>query len=333
MATTPIVEAEGLVKTFKETRALDGLSLSIEPGIVYGLLGPNGAGKTTFIRVVTTLLRADEGTAVVDGLDVTRHAGSIRREIGLAGQFAAVDGYQTGRENIEMVGRLYNLSSSDVRSRASDILERIGLAEAGDKLVRTYSGGMKRRLDLAASLVGRPKILFLDEPTTGLDPRSRLDLWGLIEEFVDSGSTIVLTTQYLDEADRLAEHIGIIDRGKLIAEGSSDELKDRFGEAVVEVRVAASDRIRALDALASVNGGEPHLDERSNTISVSAGNGSATLTAVVRRLDGEQIGFEDIALHKPNLDEVFLDLTGRSAEEAEEERVRAKPRRGRKEQS
>lgn len=327
MANHPIVKTEGLVKLFKETKALDGLDLSIEPGIVYGLLGPNGAGKTTFIRIVTTLLRPDAGRAVVDGLDVTEHGGAVRMRIGLAGQFAAVDGYLTGRENIEMVGRLYNFSAVESKRRTDEILERIGLAAAGDKLVRTYSGGMKRRLDLAASLIGRPKILFLDEPTAGLDPRSRLDLWSLIDEFVDDGSTVLLTTQYLEEADRIADRIGVLDRGKLIAEGTSDELKDQFGGSVVEVLLAPGDHDVALEALADLNEEQPHFDPRTSKITIAAGHGADTLVEVVRRLDARQVAVEDIALHKPNLDEVFLSLTGRSAEDAEQERVSPKKRR------
>lgn len=326
MATDPIVEAEGLVKLYKETRALDGLSLSIEPGIVYGLLGPNGAGKTTFINVATTLLRPDSGWARIDGLDVQLHGGAVRQRIGLAGQFAAVDGYLTGRENVEMIGRLYGLSATKAKRRADDILERIGLVYAGDKLVRTYSGGMRRRLDLAASLVGRPKVLFLDEPTTGLDPRSRLDLWGLIEEFVEDGSTILLTTQYLDEADRLATRIGVIDQGRMIEEGTANELKDRFGASVVEIKLQPDDTSRALDALGGMEGSDPQIDEGTGSIRISASEGSRTLVEVVRRLDASDVPVEDIALHRPNLDEVFLSLTGRSAEQAEQERER-KPKR------
>ncbi len=326
MATSPMVEAEGLVKLYKETRALDGLSLSIEPGIVYGLLGPNGAGKTTFINVATTLLRPDSGWAKIDGLDVQLHGGAVRQKIGLAGQFAAVDGYLTGRENVEMIGRLYGLSATKAKRRAGEILERIGLEYAGDNLVRTYSGGMRRRLDLAASLVGRPKVLFLDEPTTGLDPRSRLDLWGLIEEFVEDGSTILLTTQYLDEADRLATRIGVIDQGRMIEEGTADELKDRFGASVVEIQLQPDDTSRALDALGGMEGSEPQIDKGTGTIRISAPEGSRTLVEVVRRLDASDVLVEDIALHRPNLDEVFLGLTGRSAEQAEQERER-KPKR------
>lgn len=327
MAADAMVEAEGLVKLFDETRALDGLSFSIEPGIVYGLLGPNGAGKTTFIKVATTLLHADSGSARIDGLDVRQHPGAVRRKIGLAGQFAAVDGYQTGRENVVMVGKLYNLSASEANRRADEVIERIGLSDVGDKLVRTYSGGMKRRLDLAASLVGRPKVLFLDEPTSGLDPRSRLDLWSLIEDFVGHGSTVLLTTQHLDEADRLATKIGVIDQGRMIEEGTPDELKDRFGASIVEVQLAPEDQDRARDALDSIAGGNPQIDETTGHLKISAAQGSRTLFEVVRRLDAMDIPVDDIALHRPSLDEVFLGLTGRSAEQAEMERARAPKRR------
>lgn len=329
MPTNPIIEAEGLVKLFGETRALDGLSLSIEPGIVYGLLGPNGAGKTTFIKVATTLLKPDSGWAKIDGLDVQQHAGAVRHKIGLAGQFAAVDGYQTGRENVVMVGRLYNLTAKEAKRRADEILERIGLFDVGDKQVKTYSGGMKRRLDLAASLIGRPTILFLDEPTTGLDPRSRLDLWSLIEEFVQDGSTVLLTTQHLEEADRLAKIVGVLDQGKMIAEGTPDELKNRFGASIVEVRVDPEDQSSAVAALGRIDGGSAHIDTSVGSIKVFAADGSRTLVDVVRILDAQDISVEDIALHRPSLDEVFLGLTGRSAEQAEQERVRAPSRRSR----
>jgi len=324
---TPIVRAERVGKRFGPTRALDGLSLEIASGIVYGLLGPNGAGKTTFIRVAATLLRPDEGRVTVAGIDVTGDPGAVRRRIGLAGQFAAVDGYQTGRENVEMVGRLYGLSNREARRRAGEVLERIGLAAAADRLVRTYSGGMKRRLDLAASLVGRPGVLFLDEPTTGLDPRSRLDLWGLIEEFVAEGSTILLTTQYLDEADRLADRIGVIDEGRLVAEGTAAQLKDRVGGALVAVRPRVEDRERVRALLTGLDDEEPRLDPATGTITVAALQGPDTLAEVVRRLDAVGIVPEDLGLHRPALDDVFLALTGHSVAEAEQARAtRRRPR-------
>ena len=235
----PIVRVENIVKTFGKTvKALDGVSLEFEPGIVFGLLGPNGAGKTTLIRVLTTLLRADSGYAEVAGIDVASDPVAARTHIGLAGQFAAVDDYLTGRENVEMVGRLYNLSTNDAKKRADELLKRIHLDEAADRTVRTYSGGMRRRLDLAASLVGRPEVIFLDEPTTGIDPQSRLDLWDLIRDLVSGGTTVLLTTQYLDEADQLANRIGVIDRGKLIAQGTGDQLKDEMGGSVIELHTA-----------------------------------------------------------------------------------------------
>ena len=232
--TDNIVDVQNVVRTFGEVKALDGVSLSFEPGIIYGLLGPNGAGKTTLIRVLATLLKPTSGSATVAGVDVVADPDAVRTRIGLAGQFAAVDAYQTGRENVEMVGRLYNLSKQEAKHRTDEVLERIDLIDAADRQVKTYSGGMRRRLDLAASMVGRPEVLFLDEPTTGIDPRNRLDIWSLIEDLVKGGTTILLTTQYLDEADQLAARIGVIDRGTMIAEGTEDELKDMVGGSVVQ---------------------------------------------------------------------------------------------------
>jgi daunorubicin resistance ABC transporter ATP-binding subunit len=330
-----IVRVENVVKTFGETvRALDDVSLEFEPGIVYGLLGPNGAGKTTLIRVLTTLLKADSGYAEVAGIDVRKDPVAARNHIGLAGQFAAVDDYLTGRENVEMVGRLYNLSAAEAKRRADDLLQRIHLDDAADRTVRTYSGGMRRRLDLAASLVGRPQVLFLDEPTTGIDPQSRLDLWDLIRDLIATGTTVLLTTQYLDEADQLANRIAVIDRGKLIATGTGDELKDKMGGSVVELHVAEDDRARALEALQTVSG-EASFEKGHQSIRLPAPDGAQTLLAVIRRLDETGIATQDVALHKPTLDDVFLTLTGRGAAEAEAERESAtKPgRRGRRERS
>jgi len=307
------VEAHDVVKTFGDVSALDGVSVTFDQGIVYGFLGPNGAGKTTLIRVLTTLLKPDSGTAMVAGIDAIHDPVAVRHKIGLAGQFAAVDGFLTGRENVEMVGRLYNLSRAEAARRAEEVLERIHLIEAADRQVRTYSGGMKRRLDLAASMVGRPEVLFLDEPTTGIDPGSRLDLWDLIEELVSEGTTLLLTTQYLDEADRLADRIGVIDHGKLIDEGTSDELKDRLGGNVVEVHVAAADRGEAASALAVVAGGE--LRTEGQALLIPASDGAATLTAAVRALDQAGVAPQDIALRRPTLDDVFLALTGHTAAE------------------
>lgn len=302
------VETKDLVKHFGDVHALDGVSFGFEPGIVYGLLGPNGAGKTTLIRILASLSRPTSGMALVAGIDVTEDPMAVRNRIGLGGQFAAVDDYQTGRENIEMVGRLYNLDEEESRQRAGEILDRINLSEAADRQVKTYSGGMKRRLDLAASMVGRPEILFLDEPTTGVDPGSRLDLWELIEELVEGGTTLLLTTQYLEEADRLADRIGVIDHGKLIAEGTSSELKGRLGGDVVELTVHEDDREGVAALLTRIAGEEPQ--SAVNSFRIPALRGVDTLTQVVRELDSNQIRPEDIALRKPTLDDVFLALTG-----------------------
>ncbi len=302
------VQAGNVVKTFGDLRALDDVTINIEPGIVYGLLGPNGAGKTTLIRILTTLLRPDSGVARVNGVDVLTRPVAVRRTIGLAGQYAAVDEFLTGRENLEMVGRLYDLPRPEAEKRAVDVLEGIHLTEAADKTVRTYSGGMRRRLDLAASMVGRPSVLFLDEPTTGVDPGSRIDLWQMIEELVAGGTTLLLTTQYLEEADRLADRIGVIDHGKLIAEGTSNELKKDFGGDVVEIHAPGESRATAADALARVAGERPSINGAS--LSIPAPDGSATLTQVVRELDDAGIVPDDIALRKPTLDDVFLTLTG-----------------------
>jgi ABC-2 type transport system ATP-binding protein len=324
----PIVRAEGVVKTFGDVRALDGVSLAFEPGIIYGLLGPNGAGKTTLIRVLTTLLRPDAGRAWVAGVDALADPTTARTKLGLAGQFAAVDDYLTGRENVEMVGRLYNLSPADARRRTDEVLERIHLTDAADRPVRTYSGGMRRRLDLAASMVGRPEVLFLDEPTTGIDPRSRIDIWDLIQDLVADGTTILLTTQYLDEADQLAARIAVIDQGRLIAEGTSDELKDTLGGAVVELTVPDDARAAAMATLGSINGEEPTFEPSSKRITLAAPDGSQSLTAVVRALDGAGIQPGDIALRRPTLDDVFLSITGHTAES--QETTAAATRRGRR---
>jgi ABC-2 type transport system ATP-binding protein len=308
------IEAIGLRKSFGEVRALDGVDLQATAGTVLALLGPNGAGKTTTVRILTTLLPPDGGSARVAGLDLEREPAALRARIGLAGQYAAVDENLTGAENLEMVGRLYHLPKGEPAARAAELLERFDLLGAGKRLVRTYSGGMRRRLDLAAALVARPPVLFLDEPTTGLDPRGRLDLWETIEEQVAAGTTVLLTTQYLDEADRLADRIAVVDRGRVIAEGSSDELKDRVGgeriDVTLEDQTQAETAIGTLEPLAA---GRPALVDGALHLPVSRRQGA--IAEAVRLLDEAGVGIDDVAMHRPTLDDVFLTFTGRAAEE------------------
>jgi daunorubicin resistance ABC transporter ATP-binding subunit len=306
-----VIEVDGLVKRFGSGgRALDRLSLRVPVGVVYGLLGPNGAGKTTLIRVLATLLDFEAGAARVAGFDVRREPAGVRSRIGLAGQYAAVDDYLTGRENVEMVGLLYGLTRRAARRRAADVLGRIGLADLADRRVRTYSGGMRRRLDLAATLVGAPAVVFLDEPTTGVDPASRRELWGLVRDLVSAGTTVLLTTQYLEEADRLADRIAVIDHGRIVREGTGAELKDRIGGAVVDVGVPHADRTRTLAALAEAGA---HLLGGDGGVVVPAPQGAGSLHRVLHTLDGAGIVPETIGLRKPTLDEVFLTLTGHPA--------------------
>ncbi len=308
-------EVKDVAKHFGEVKALDGVSLKAEKGKIFGLLGPNGAGKTTLVNMLATLSLPTKGSLEVLGVDVLKHPDKVRKLIGLAGQFAAVDEYLTGEENLYMVGRLYHLSSKETKTRTKDILEKLKLTEAAKRQARTYSGGMRRRLDLGASLVGYPKILFLDEPTTGLDPRTRLDMWKIIRELVEQGTSILLTTQYLEEADELADHIAVLDRGKLIAEGTSAQLKAKLGGDVIEFQLEDSkDQDKALHAVNNLGQKKPSYNEEDNTITLPVGSqGSKKLAEVVRALDQSDISPHTLSLHEPSLDDVFLTLTGSKA--------------------
>ncbi|MDT0452492.1 ATP-binding cassette domain-containing protein [Streptomyces hesseae] len=310
------IYAEGLVKTFGDVTALNGVDLDVPEGTVLGLLGPNGAGKTTAVRVLTTLIKPDRGKAVVAGVDVLRKPNDVRHSIGLSGQFAAVDEYLTGRENLRMVGRLYQLSGREAKARAGELLERFNLAEAADRPAKTYSGGMRRRLDLAAALVVSPPVMFMDEPTTGLDPRNRQALWEVIQELVAGGTTLLLTTQYLEEADHLAHDICVIDHGRVIARGTSDQLKARTGGERVELVVHERHHITpALGVIRAFGKGEPTVEEHTRKVIVPVSGGAKLLAEVIRELDGRGIEIDDIALRRPTLDDVFISLTGHAAEE------------------
>ncbi len=317
---TPIIEAHGLTKSFGDVHALAGLDLVAESGHVTALLGPNGAGKTTFVSAVATLLKPDGGEIRVAGIDACSQPKRVREIIGLAGQYASVEPAMTGTENVRMVARLFGLSRSEARAAATEVLERLGLADAGDRLVRTYSGGMRRRLDLGASLVGRPQLLLLDEPTTGLDPRGRQDLWQAIRGLVADGTDVLLTTQYLEEADQLARHVVIIDHGKVIAAGTPDELKDRAGSNVIEVRPRSAGDLPAVEeALGRIGCEAPHTDMDTQRVSARVEGGADELRDIVRALDERGIAVDDVALRRPSLDEVFLAVTGKPLESTDPE--------------
>jgi ABC-2 type transport system ATP-binding protein len=313
-----MIRTSGLVKRYGKVVALDGLDLVVPKGTILGLLGPNGAGKTTAVRILTTLLKPDEGTVEVVGLDVRAEPGKVRERIGLSGQNAAIDEHLTGFENLDMVGRMYHLGRQKSRVRARELLERFELSEAADRPAKTYSGGMRRRLDLAAALVAEPEVLFLDEPTTGLDPRSRAQMWDTIQELVRGGSTVLLTTQYMEEADRLANDIVVIDRGRMIAQGTPDELKTQIGGERVGVVLASSDDLAPAEAiLAGLSVDEVQTEKQTRKLSAGVTRGAEDLRQVLQRLAEANIKVVDVGLHRPTLDDVFLSLTGHSAEGTE----------------
>jgi ABC-2 type transport system ATP-binding protein len=313
--TGPAIEAEHLVKRFGDVAAVDDVSFAVPQGSVLGLLGPNGAGKTTAVRMMTTLTRPTSGTARVAGHDVLRHPDAVRHSMGLTGQAATVDEFLTGRENIQLMGSLYGLSRAQIAASSDELLERFSLTEAGNKVVKEYSGGMRRRLDLAVSLIAAPHVLFLDEPTTGLDPRSRVELWEVLRELVDDGTTLLLTTQYLEEADQLADRIVVIDHGRVIAEGTPLELKDQSGKAALVVTVSHAEQLEAARGLLADHVREVHVDEGARQLTAPA-DGLADVTRIASVFDGSQIVLDDLGLKRPSLDDVFLHLTGRRAEQA-----------------
>jgi ABC-2 type transport system ATP-binding protein len=316
---TAMIEAVGLHKSFGDTHALRGLDLSVAEGTILGVLGPNGAGKTTAVRILTTLTHPDAGSATVAGIDVLRSPSAVRRKVGVAGQYASLDEVLTGRENLRMIGRLYRISATDVAERAKALLERFELTDAADRPLKTYSGGMRRRLDLAAALMARPPVIFLDEPTTGLDPKGRLSMWDLIADLAKGGTTVLMTTQYLEEADQLADDIIVIDHGRVIAHGTADELKRQVGgerlEVVIDNPRYLPEARRALEAIGEA---EARVDEPAKRVSVPVASHDGVLTMAIRALDGAGVHVDDIGFRRPTLDEVFLAITGKPAEETQE---------------
>ena len=306
------IKATGLTKKFGEVVALNGIDIEVEEGTVLGLLGPNGSGKTTIVRILATLIQADSGDAAVGGFNVATQQDDVRNVIGLTGQYAAVDEYLTGRENLELFGRLFHLTKFDAAKRAAELLDRFDLTDAADRGIKGYSGGMRRRLDLAASLIGRPSVLFLDEPTTGLDPRSRQGMWEVIEDLVSEGTTVLLTTQYLEEADQLANRIVVLDHGNVIAQGTSNELKSQVGGDRIEIVLdSSSDLAQAAQLVAGIGSAPATVEEVTRTVLLPVSGGSTAIVEVVRKLDENRIAIADIALRRPTLDDVFLSLTGR----------------------
>ena len=327
---TLAIKATGLTKKFGEVVALNGIDIEVEEGTVLGLLGPNGSGKTTIVRILATLIQADSGSASVGGFNVATQQDDVRNVIGLTGQYAAVDEYLTGRENLELFGRLFHLSKFDAAKRAAELLERFDLSDAADRGIKGYSGGMRRRLDLAASLIGRPNVLFLDEPTTGLDPRSRQGMWKVIEELVSEGTTVLLTTQYLEEADQLANRIVVLDHGNVIAKGTSNELKSQVGGDRIEIVVdRVSDLAKTAELINGIGSAPATIEEVTKTVLLPVSGGSKAIVDVVRKLDENNIVIADIALRRPTLDDVFLSLTGHITE-ATPTLDTPKGRRGRK---
>ncbi len=322
------IEIENLKKSFKDVVVLDGINLKVEKGTIMALLGPNGAGKTTTVRILSTLLKYDDGSVKVNGFEVHEDADKVRQNIGLTGQYAAVDEYLTGYENLVMMGRLYHLSKADAITRAYELLDQFDLTEAANRSAKSYSGGMRRRLDLAASLIATPPVIFLDEPTTGLDPRSRIAMWEVIKKLVEAKVTILLTTQYLDEADQLADKIAVIDDGKVIAQGTADELKQQVGSDRLELTVSPqSDLQEAIKALGDV---KTQVNEKSRTVSLAVSQGVKDIQRVLGLMETSQIKVDSLSLHKPTLDDVFLQLTGRSAEKEEANADETKQEKGNK---